>query len=313
MFRLLVTHNHEEQVFCVPEGEARIGSSSDNDLVLRLPGVSRRHALLRRCPGGVELKDLDSKNGLLVAGWRVARAILTPGLQLQIGAAWIELEEISASEAAFAHSLAERLEQDATASAPTAALQIPQSDDPEASSPEAALRLAYHLDLMEASAPEERRGTLARIRTALGAELLASGTRLRHRPVELLETTGSEVSPQEQDLLSSLAGTPAASSRSEIRLKRSGAFLLAQRGRYFLAARFVDEAVARESWRRDFFRFAAAHWLAAVPPRREAIEGQIRRVLAATGGNKSETARILGITRQTIYAMLKRAKPPKES
>jgi DNA-binding NtrC family response regulator len=41
----------------------------------------------------------------------------------------------------------------------------------------------------------------------------------------------------------------------------------------------------------------------------EAEEEQIRRVLAATGGNKSKAAEFLGIERKTLYRKLERMKP----
>ena len=37
-------------------------------------------------------------------------------------------------------------------------------------------------------------------------------------------------------------------------------------------------------------------------------EDQIRKVLAATGGNKSKAAQILGIERKTLYRKLERMK-----
>jgi hypothetical protein len=54
-----------ERVFAIPEGEARLGSTPENDMALCAPGVSRHHALVRPVPGGVEIMDLGSKNGLL--------------------------------------------------------------------------------------------------------------------------------------------------------------------------------------------------------------------------------------------------------
>jgi transcriptional regulator of acetoin/glycerol metabolism len=41
----------------------------------------------------------------------------------------------------------------------------------------------------------------------------------------------------------------------------------------------------------------------------DAEEDQLRKVLAATGGNKTRAARILNIERKTLYRKLERMKP----
>lgn len=309
MLRLVVTHGDEEQVFAVPEGDAQLGSASANDLVVRVPGISRRHALVRRCPGGIELVDLGSKNGLLVEGRRVARALLTPGLRIQIGAAWLELQELSSAEADFSLCLADQLARGAATSRTTASVE-PRLDEGN-SSPEAALRLAYHLALVEANAPEERQGLISRVRATLGAEVLVSFKRQRNRTIDIREADGHRLATDEEKLLGSITGEPRVWLRNEIRVKREGAFLLAGRGSYFLAARFSDESLARERWRTDFLRFLAERLLVPAEPLRRIEWAEIRRVLAATGDNKSETARILGVTRQTIHTAIKRHNPLK--
>jgi hypothetical protein len=304
MLRLLVTYGRKEEIFAVPEERARIGSASENDIVLRIPGISRYHALVQRCPGGVELIDQGSKNGILVGGARVTRAILTPGLRAQVGIAWIEVEELSSLDRELAVHLTRHPTRDEGPPLTTLAFQ-PQAANIDVSSPEAALQLAYHLNIIEANALEGRNGLIARFRTTLGAEVLASFKRQRNGEIELRECDGAQFSAEEERLLVSTSGVPDAWSGAEVRLKRVGVFLSAGRGYYFLAARFASEALAREGWRRDFLRFLAARFLVPAEPLRKIGLAEIRRVLMATGGNKSETARILGITRQTIYAALK--------
>ena len=47
-------------------------------------------------------------------------------------------------------------------------------------------------------------------------------------------------------------------------------------------------------------------WRGPVETLADAEEEQIRRVLAATGGNKSKAAQVLGIERKTLYRKLER-------
>jgi hypothetical protein len=301
MLRLLVIQGQEEQVFALPETDCDLGSAPENGIVLRVKGVSRRHALVRRCPGGIEFIDQGSKNGLLVEGRRVGRAVLTPGLRLQIGAAWVELEELTSTAAELA-SVIDCLQRTTHTGEVTACVGA-KAGNSEASSPEAALRLVYHLDFATTKTPEERQALVARLRATLGAEAFASFRR-RSDIIEILESDGNPLAADEEQLLTSVSSERRAWPPDEVRLKRAGTFLVAGRDDYFFGAKFSTESLAREIWRKDFLRFIAARLVPLQPLRRTRLS-EIAQVLAATGGNKSETARILGLTRQTIYAAIK--------
>lgn len=53
-----------------------IGRSTDNDICLNHPSVSRHHAVIANTPDGYYVADLHSKNGLTVNGERVTSALL---------------------------------------------------------------------------------------------------------------------------------------------------------------------------------------------------------------------------------------------
>ena len=64
----------------------RFGRASDNDVVIRDPTVSSHHAELRGDPlHGVEIVDLDSRNGTFVNGKRVERAPLRDSDRIGLG------------------------------------------------------------------------------------------------------------------------------------------------------------------------------------------------------------------------------------
>ena len=79
----------------VPDGEACLGRTEDNEIALPFDeNVSRRHARVTRIGHGVRLDDLGSKNGILVRGARVPSVVLQPGdAPVQIGATFVTVEE----------------------------------------------------------------------------------------------------------------------------------------------------------------------------------------------------------------------------
>ncbi|HXX46791.1 MAG TPA: FHA domain-containing protein, partial [Myxococcota bacterium] len=78
--------------FPIAPGEIRIGSIGDNNIVLPVRGVSRRHARLSCGPEGLSIEDLDSKNGVHVNGARIHHAVLAPGAELRLGPVTLTVE-----------------------------------------------------------------------------------------------------------------------------------------------------------------------------------------------------------------------------
>ncbi|HMB54322.1 MAG TPA: FHA domain-containing protein, partial [Thermoanaerobaculia bacterium] len=88
--------------FLVAPGENRLGSLPTNDVVLPVRGVSRLHAVLSAGDDGVTVRDLESKNGLLVNGERRGEATMAPGDRLRVGPVRLELEMLEAGDARLA-------------------------------------------------------------------------------------------------------------------------------------------------------------------------------------------------------------------
>jgi adenylate cyclase len=85
MFRLRGVIDGRERFFPMEGEEVRLGRGSDNDVVLPDFSVSRRHAALRREPGGWFVYDLKSTNGVQVNGVTVKKAPLRSTDKLKIG------------------------------------------------------------------------------------------------------------------------------------------------------------------------------------------------------------------------------------
>lgn len=72
-------------------GSLVIGSATDADFPLADGAVSRAHARLVPYPDGVEVTDLDSKNGTFTGGVRIARARVAPGAEITVGRTTLRL------------------------------------------------------------------------------------------------------------------------------------------------------------------------------------------------------------------------------
>ncbi len=69
-----------------------IGRGPGNDLVLPSLAVSRRHAEIERTEDGFVIRDLGSRNGLVVGGTRYSEVRLSAGVTLVVGDVSLRLE-----------------------------------------------------------------------------------------------------------------------------------------------------------------------------------------------------------------------------
>jgi pSer/pThr/pTyr-binding forkhead associated (FHA) protein len=83
----VVVYRDQKQELCVPiaESGAGIGRDAVNPVQLSSREVSKQHAFLQRTPAGWCIRDLGSRNGLLVNGRPVQEAILKDGDKLKVG------------------------------------------------------------------------------------------------------------------------------------------------------------------------------------------------------------------------------------
>jgi hypothetical protein len=70
-----------------------IGRAPGNDLVLPSLAVSRNHAEIIRTPDGIVIRDMGSRNALVVGGARTSEVLMAPGEPVLLGDISLELEQ----------------------------------------------------------------------------------------------------------------------------------------------------------------------------------------------------------------------------
>lgn len=90
-------------------GENTVGANPENNVVLAVPGISRRHAVITCENGHVRVTDLKSKNGTFVNGVRVTEADLSPGDVLGFGPVQLELVQLHSPETVLVRTPLEKL------------------------------------------------------------------------------------------------------------------------------------------------------------------------------------------------------------
>jgi transcriptional regulator with GAF, ATPase, and Fis domain len=99
-FELVVVEGTDRGLRVASSGdELTIGTSAGNDLQLSDPAVSRHHCVVRITSRGLELRDLASTNGTIVAGCEIATAIVPSGSEIRIGATIVKLDLLAGTNA----------------------------------------------------------------------------------------------------------------------------------------------------------------------------------------------------------------------
>lgn len=80
------------RVFFIKESQSSIGASDNNHVVLKVPGVSQRHAGIQVQDGRFELADFGSSNGTYIEGNRISKQFLKHGEELMFGPVKLEFK-----------------------------------------------------------------------------------------------------------------------------------------------------------------------------------------------------------------------------
>jgi DNA-binding NtrC family response regulator len=75
----------------LPAAGAVIGASSECDVVIVDPAVSRKHATIVPCDAGFDVTDLASRNGTWLDGAKITRATVPAGSMLRVGGTVLQL------------------------------------------------------------------------------------------------------------------------------------------------------------------------------------------------------------------------------
>jgi predicted component of type VI protein secretion system len=103
---------------------AIVGRSPDAQIVIDDPSISRRHCQFIEDPdGALTIRDLDSMNGIYIDDQRVKKAVLRPGIVVQIGSRSLRVEWTN--EPVTSHPFS--IKSDGRATQPMNTLPRPQS------------------------------------------------------------------------------------------------------------------------------------------------------------------------------------------
>ena len=97
--RLITLKNgRQDLAFPILGTRTTIGREPDNAIQLSDPEASKHHAVVHTLPGGWEIEDRDSRNGIFVNGKQTKRTALRNNDQLRIGTTEMRFETIADNE-----------------------------------------------------------------------------------------------------------------------------------------------------------------------------------------------------------------------
>lgn len=298
MLRIVATCEGEVCHLTLPEaGSATLGSSPESDLSLDFPGISRRHARVAPVPGGVELVDLGSKNGLIFRGRRVPRVTLRPGETVHLGRAGLAVQEVDPGDL----DLALEIEPEPEGGSPRRRRRFAET------APLPVLELVHDLDdLTPGSDQRERERVLRKVAEAVGAARLWTFS-----PVEgdlfLRDCVGSVPSAEETARLAAGVlgdGAPAGGEPRELSTPSGRAWVFpppAGRGPVLVVAYGPDQAP--EPWADDLLGYLAER-LGDTESGLTPTEVELHLRLLLTRAASRTGKRVRGVSRRALERLL---------
>jgi FHA domain-containing protein len=105
MIHLLITLGDDRREVVIDQPTLTIGRSSENDVPVSEPRLSRHHALIEGDELGFVVKDLDSANGTWLNGRRVSSDRLLQGDEIRVGRALILVLSLRSPAAMASHKV----------------------------------------------------------------------------------------------------------------------------------------------------------------------------------------------------------------
>jgi DNA-binding NtrC family response regulator/pSer/pThr/pTyr-binding forkhead associated (FHA) protein len=243
---LCIVARYEGRVlrFGFPPGRLRLGSAPDNDLCIPFPGISRRHAQIERTERGALIRDLGSKNLLVVNGAAVTMVELPLDATIRIGRATLSFEEAQTADLQIAIEVAETAISSPSEEPRTA-------DDSSTGGPAAALQLVRNCEGMSHLLFLQTLSTrLDEAREVLSAETMALGNWAEDGRISIRSLAGSL--PDEEVLKRIVPGRR----RRQITRRQSANVIECVHGRRWCMAVFGHDQHPAQ-WQLDFIEYLA--------------------------------------------------------